>query len=224
VTEVNAIATDTPCVWVFDLDNTLYPAGSTLYEDVGRRMTAYIARELKLATDAATALREHYFHTYGATVIGLMRDHDIDGVAFMQDVHDVTLHDIGPDARLISAIEALDGRKIVYTNGARDYARRVIDAIGMTHVFEAVTSLEDLDFTPKPLRQSFEAFCRLHKIEPQAAHFFDDHPENINTAAAMGFHAHFVGPPGASAQGRPARALIDVLHSLHHVTCAGNAT
>ena len=58
--------------WVFDLDNTLYPARA-LYDEIGERMTSYIARATGLDTDAAWAIRERYFHEYGATVVGLAR-------------------------------------------------------------------------------------------------------------------------------------------------------
>ena len=43
--------------WVFDLDNTLYPA-PTLYDAIGERMTAYIARAIGVEANTALELRE----------------------------------------------------------------------------------------------------------------------------------------------------------------------
>ena len=42
--------------WVFDLDNTLYSAGSRLFDQVDRRMGEFIARHF--AIDAAAARGE----------------------------------------------------------------------------------------------------------------------------------------------------------------------
>ena len=63
--------------WVFDLDNTLYPARA-LYDEIGDRMTRYIARTVGVADSEALVLRERYFHQYGATIVGLMKHHDAD--------------------------------------------------------------------------------------------------------------------------------------------------
>ena len=39
--------------WIFDLDNTLYPASSRLFDQVHRRMTRFIADRFGLDHDAA---------------------------------------------------------------------------------------------------------------------------------------------------------------------------
>ena len=59
--------------WVFDLDNTLYPARSVIYDVIGDRMTDYIARVTGLDAAEALKLRDHYFLEYGATIVGLAR-------------------------------------------------------------------------------------------------------------------------------------------------------
>jgi putative hydrolase of the HAD superfamily len=72
--------------WVFDLDNTLYPVAD-IYDEIGARMTAYIARALSLNEAEALAVRERYFHQYGATVVGLAEHHGVDAHDFLADVH-----------------------------------------------------------------------------------------------------------------------------------------
>ena len=41
--------------WVFDLDNTIYPAASSLFPRVAERMTLFICEELGLNTEDAAA-------------------------------------------------------------------------------------------------------------------------------------------------------------------------
>src|SRR3569833_1692474 len=63
---------DTVETWVFDLDNTLYPAASHVFDQISRRMTAFIAEHFDIAPDAALARQKDYFRRYGTTLRGLI--------------------------------------------------------------------------------------------------------------------------------------------------------
>ncbi|MES1197202.1 MAG: pyrimidine 5'-nucleotidase [Pseudomonadota bacterium] len=182
-----------PKAWVFDLDNTLYPAESTLYDAIGERMTAYIARATGLAPKEAETLREHYFHEYGATVVGLIRHHGVDGAHFMADVHDVDLSIVAPDPALNALIAALDGRKFVFTNGGRDYARRILAQLDLASHFDAVIDLETLGFTPKPHPDAYAQTIALCGIDPRESVLIEDTLHNLIPAAALGFETVLVG-------------------------------
>lgn len=205
-------------VWVFDLDNTLYPAESTIYDDIGHRMTAYIARTLEIDPIAALDVRERYYHRYGATVVGLARHHGVDAVDFMRDVHDITIHDVVPVPALNALIRALPGRRIVFTNGARDYAHRIVELIGLADAFERIVSLEDVGFVPKPSPEAFLRLFNLCKIDPRRAVMFEDHAKNLETAASFEMGAVLVG---VAAQARSAKADLKaptLLAALDHIT------
>ena len=58
-------------VWLFDLDNTLYPAGSEFITLMEGRMTDFVARETGLPRDQARALQKRYLHEHGTTLAGL---------------------------------------------------------------------------------------------------------------------------------------------------------
>ena len=59
--------------WVFDLDNTIYPANSSLFPRVAERMTSLIANHFNIAEAEAAALKTRLFRQYGTTMHGLMR-------------------------------------------------------------------------------------------------------------------------------------------------------
>jgi len=46
-------------VWIFDLDNTLYPAECNLFEQVDRRMGEFIADFLDVPYEEARYLQKH---------------------------------------------------------------------------------------------------------------------------------------------------------------------
>ena len=75
--------------WVFDLDNTLYPASCGLMAEVSARMTKFVAERLNLEPQSALVEQKRMFREYGTTLRGLMNDHDVDPTHFMDFVHDV---------------------------------------------------------------------------------------------------------------------------------------
>lgn len=180
-------------VWVFDLDNTLYPADHEVFADIGERMTAFIARTADVDRDAALALREKYFNAYGATVVGLVKHHGVDAAEFLRDVHDVSLETVEPDPELAALIARLSGRRIVFTNGGRDYARRILARLGVDTAFDSVFALEDAGLVPKPERAAFERLIETCDFDPLRAVMFEDHLRNLEPAAELGFATVLVG-------------------------------
>ncbi len=180
-------------VWVFDLDNTLYPANHTVFDTIGDRMTAYIARHLGVSPEDALAVRERYHDAYGATVIGLVENHGVDAADFLVYVHDAFLGDVAADPELAALIGALPGRRIVFTNGARSYAHRIIAQLGLEGVFERIVALEDVGLIPKPELTAFERLVALCDIDPRRAVMIEDHARNLQAPAAMGFATVLIG-------------------------------
>ncbi len=179
--------------WVFDLDNTLYPAPA-LYDEIGVRMTDYIARKLLIEATHALELRERYFHQYGATVVGLARHHDIDAHDFLRDVHSADHSVLTPDSELRDLIAALPGRRIIYTNGGGGHAERVLKSLGLDTVFDAVFDLEACDLIPKPQRESYERLVAASGVAPAESMFIEDTLRNLEPAHELGFTTALVGP------------------------------
>ena len=75
--------------WIFDLDNTLHDARAHVFPHIDRSMTAYLQESLGLDEAAAGNLRRHYWQRYGATLLGLIRHHDIDPHHFLRETHRV---------------------------------------------------------------------------------------------------------------------------------------
>ena len=174
-------------VWVFDLDNTLYPADHSVFAAIGERMTSYIVRHTGLDETAALALREVYLDRYGATVIGLVENNGVDAHDFLFDVHQVSLNVVPPDPELATLIAALPGRKFVFTNGARNYAHGIVAQLGLDGVFERIVALEDVGLAPKPELRAFERLVALCAFDPRRAVMIEDHARNLEPAAALGF-------------------------------------
>lgn len=173
--------------WVFDLDNTLYPAECDLFAQIDVRMTDYVSEFLGLERPSARALQKQYYSEHGTTLAGLMRHHEIDPKQFLDFVHDIDHSPLPILPDLHSALMALPGRKFVCTNGSLGHAKSVTSAMKIDDVFDGMFGIEEMDFRPKPAQYAFDTFVDRFDIVPEQAVFFEDLSRNLEPAHKMGF-------------------------------------
>jgi putative hydrolase of the HAD superfamily len=188
-------------IWIFDLDNTLYPPGTEFIALMENRMTDFVARETGLPRDEARALQKRYLHEHGTTLAGLMEHHGIPPEPFLTEVHDVSIESLAPDAALRDGIARLPGRKLVFTNGDARHARRVLAHLQLDELFEDVFHIAASDYIPKPRPEAFERMILRHQVDPNRSAFFEDSERNLRPAAEIGMTTVLVGPgaPASSA-------------------------
>ena len=179
--------------WLFDLDNTIYPAECEFMLLVEGRMTEFVARETGLPAPEALALQKKYLHEHGTTLAGLMANHGVDPERFLEEVHDVALDRITPDPVLAQALDRLPGRRLVFTNGSAAHAERVLAHMGIEALFEDVFHIAAADYLPKPAPQTFEKMARRHAVRPPETAFFEDSERNLRPAAELGMTTVLVG-------------------------------
>ncbi|HEV2189570.1 MAG TPA: pyrimidine 5'-nucleotidase [Stellaceae bacterium] len=178
--------------WVFDLDNTLYPASCGLFPLVQERMNEYIGNLLGVSLDEAKALRARYFREHGTTMHGLMAVHQVDPHEFMAFVHDVDLSCVPANPALVAALGGLSGRKLVYTNGSVPHAENLLKHLGISHFMDDVFDIVASDFTPKPSAAPFREFVRRYGVEPSRALMIEDMAKNLAPAAELGMTTAWV--------------------------------
>ena len=179
--------------WVFDMDDTLYPREQGLMRLVQARINAYVVEAVGLNPDEARVLQRQFLDEHGTTLAGLMANYTIDAPHFLHDVHDVPMDSLEPNPRLAEQLRRLPGRKIVFTNGAREYAGRVLDRLGVADCFDGVFAIEDADLTPKPEPSTFRKVIERFGFEPRLAAFFEDTPRNLEPAKALGMTTVLIG-------------------------------
>lgn len=181
-------------VWVFDLDNTLYPPRARLFDQIEVRMTRYVMDALGVTRVEADRLRQQYWREFGTTLAGLMAMHDLDPGPYLTDVHDICLGALDRDPALHAAIAHLPGRRLVYTNGSAPYAERVLAARGLEGLFDAVYGVEHAAYRPKPTHDAFAAIIARDGLAPDAAVMFEDDPRNLAVPHALGMGTVHVAP------------------------------
>jgi putative hydrolase of the HAD superfamily len=172
--------------WIFDLDNTLYRADNGIFAQIEARMTDYVMAFLKLAREDAYARQKDLYRRHGTTLNGLMREHGAAPDEYLAYVHDIDLSDLGPDAPLTAALEKLPGRRFVFTNGCRDHAARILDRLGMAHLFADVWDIRTMGFAPKPEAPAYDSVVAAGGVTCQNAAMFDDIARNLVPARKLG--------------------------------------
>jgi putative hydrolase of the HAD superfamily len=172
--------------WVFDLDNTLYPASSRLFSEVSRRMTAFISEYFDMAPDAARQRQRDFFMRYGTTLRGLMVEHGVDPEPFLEYVHAIDVGLIDANPNLAERLARLPGRKLIFTNASRRHAERVLERLGITSHIEEIFDIAAADYVPKPDRTSYSLMLQRHQLAAENACMIDDIVRNLEPAKMLG--------------------------------------
>ncbi|WP_010162015.1 pyrimidine 5'-nucleotidase [Sphingomonas sp. PAMC 26617] len=195
--------------WVFDLDNTLYPASARLFDQMDVKMTAYVARVLGVDLIEARRIQKAYFFDHGTTLAGLMAEHGVDPHHFLADVHDIEMDVLDENAPLAAAIARLPGRKIVFTNADTPYATRVLDRLGLATSFEAIHDIHAMDLKPKPNASAYAGLCAAFGIDPTESLFVEDMARNLAPAKAIGMTTVWIDNGSEQAAAEQDRSFID---------------
>ncbi|MEP0522037.1 MAG: pyrimidine 5'-nucleotidase [Hyphomicrobiales bacterium] len=190
------VAFDHVSEWVFDLDNTLYPQHSNLFDQIDKRMTTYVARLMNLERDEARIIQKDFYHRHGTTLRGLMLEQEIDTDEFLEFVHDIDHSPIEPNPELALAIKALPGRKLIYTNGSRKHAEAVADRLGISEHFEDIFDIVAADLEPKPNPVPYEKFFNVMGVDPSRAAMFEDLAKNLRVPKNEGMVTTLLVPRG----------------------------
>jgi putative hydrolase of the HAD superfamily len=197
--------------WIFDLDNTLYPASCRLFDQIGARMTEFICQRFGLESEGALSLRKSYFRHYGTTLRGLMSEDGVDPEEFLAYVHEIDLSSLAPDPGLERALSSLPGRKIVHTNASAGHASRILDRLGIAPYFSAILDIAAAGYEPKPAPAGYRELIRRHGVRPESALMIEDIARNLMPAAALGMTTVWLrGTQDWAAEGAEG-------HYVHHV-------
>ena len=213
--------------WIFDLDDTLYPRSIGVHRQLKQRVVLFIADHLKIDHAAAESVHLDYYERFGATLQGMVQLHGVAPRAFLDFVHDIDLSVLTPNQYLIAALHMLPGRRIVFTNASRRHAAATLNAMGMTGLFDAVSSIEDSDFVGKPHLSAFRGFLDAHDIDPSRAAMFEDRVGNLVVPHQIGMKTVLVveqaiGDIEATTKPRHVDAMVENLTAFLHEISSGN--
>jgi putative hydrolase of the HAD superfamily len=172
---------------LFDLDDTLYPTSAGLMDDISQRMNEFMITRLDVPAHDVARQRKDYWERYGTTLRGLYIERHIDPQAFLNFVHDVNVAKyLGADARLDQMLAQIAQTKSVFTNAPADYARRVLDALGVAHHFAEIFDINFIEYQSKPTAFAYDKVVAALPVPARACVMIDDTPRNLAPAQRLG--------------------------------------
>ena len=190
-------------VWLFDLDNTLHDASHAIFPAISANMNTYIARVLSVDGVPATqamidAARLGYWKRYGATLLGMMRHHQVCATDFLHQTHD-----IGPLEALLRAerglgrlLRRLPGRKILLTNAPNSYSTEIVRRLKLHNHFSNHVAIEHMrvhgQLRPKPSKLMLQRVLRRHGVAARDCILVEDTLANLKTAKQLGLRTVWV--------------------------------
>lgn len=172
----------------FDLDDTLYPSTTGLWDLIGQRIDLFMHEFIGLDWAIIPEKRHSLFNQYGTTLRGLVAEYKIDPDHYLDFVHDVPIEELlDPAPELRMKIRSLQQQKVIFTNADRNHANRVIDALSLQGCFQQIIDIRELEPFCKPQREAFErAFLLAGNLSAEDVIMIDDTPRNLETAVQMG--------------------------------------
>jgi len=180
-------------LWLIDLDNTLHDASWTLMGEINRRMTRYIVDQLGVDEAEASALRQTYWHRYGATLLGMVRHQGTDPHDFLAKTHpapDELAAFLKFERGLASRIARLRGERWLLTNAPRVYTHRLLESMRIARLFDRLICIEDMramgQLRPKPSTWLWRRLIQIADRAPSQITLIDDSAENLLGAHRAG--------------------------------------
>ncbi len=173
--------------FLFDVDDTLYPSNSGLWDVIGERITTYMIERVGVDPRRVNELRKFYLENFGTALNGLRHDYDIDADDYLQYVHDLPLdHYLKPDPALEAMLSRIQLEKVIFTNSDVAHSTRVINRLGVTHHFSRIIDIRALEFTNKPDPLAYQKVLTMLNATADECIFADDALRNLRPAKAIG--------------------------------------
>ena len=172
--------------WLFDLDNTIYSPKTKIFDQIDKRMKLFISKKLSVSEDEAFIIQKKFYKKYGTTLYGLMKHYKFNPDEFLDFVHDIDLSKLKKSSSLFEKIQSLPGTKIIYTNGEKNYAKRVLDSLGISDLFESIWDIKKSQFIPKPQINPLKDLIKENNFDISSCVYFEDIKKNLEPAHKLG--------------------------------------
>ncbi|CAL9133069.1 Haloacid dehalogenase-like hydrolase family protein [Musa troglodytarum] len=132
---------------LFDLDDTLYPLSSGIATECLRNIGDYMAEKLGIEQTKIPDLSNLLYKSYGTTMAGLLAI----GYRFDYDDYHSFVHgrlpyeNLKPDPVLRHLLQSLPIRKVIFTNGDKVHAAKVLERLGLEDCFQGIICFETLN-------------------------------------------------------------------------------
>jgi putative hydrolase of the HAD superfamily len=172
-----------------DLDGTCYRSHVGIEVQIIPSMATVAAERLNTSKEEAVQVLRGYRATFGASVIGLEKYHDIEPTGFLDEVFGrIKLNGLcaDPDGRRALRLLRKSSEIHILSNSARTHVQRVIRTLGISDYITDVHTVEKWGFIRKPSPTAFTTTMDTVAASPADVLVIDDSYLNLRTANELG--------------------------------------
>lgn len=177
-------------LWVFDLDGVIYENANEAEKQVEKRMVKFIASRYGCDTERADVVRKSLLKKHNTlySISALVGEGFNEKEVFKETYLSINFNELGVvfSPELQTLISSLPGAKVILTNNHGDFARVVLDKLGISGCFSSVYGINELGAVKKPNRKVFQLIQDATDINNNIV-FIDDEPQNLIAASEFGW-------------------------------------
>ncbi|MGE4546166.1 MAG: pyrimidine 5'-nucleotidase [Desulfurella sp.] len=171
--------------FLIDLDKTLYKPQTGIFEEINNNIEKFMVKYLNLQKEFIESLRLHYVKTYGSTLMGLMKNYNVDPYVFLDFAHSVDLSTIKSNNIIKEKLKSLKGRKVIFTSAPKKHALNVLDRLEVLNEFDDIFDIIEAEFIAKPNKEPYIKV--IQKFPSKLYTMIDDMEQNLITAKLFNF-------------------------------------
>src|SRR5262249_20269914 len=134
---------------------------------------------------------------------------------YLDYVHDIAIESfLASDAELDHLLSLLQATKAIFTNSPADYARRVLEVLGIERHFAHIFDIRFSGFQPKPDPAGYQSVLDALNVEGRAVLLVEDTAKNLEPARALGMATTLIAEPTTEASALADYVVPDVLAAV----------
>ena len=179
---------------LFDLDETIYPKESGLMDVIDSRILLYMTQKAGIPADDAFTKKRIYYQQYGTTLSGLIEEHHIDPLEYLEFVYDINPREFfGPSPPLNYMLQNVPLSKVIFTNAGAAHSERVLGALQVRGHFDMIIDIQAINYKSKPDPLAYKQALEILSVSGASCIMVDDKPRNLIPARDLGMTTILVG-------------------------------
>ena len=150
------------------------------------KMRLYVMNLLKVDNEEAFKFQKKYLKDYGTTLAGLIKNHNVDPIDFLDRVHDLDYSVVQYNKDLKNILQKAPNEKYIHTNGTKSHCDKVLDRLDISNLFNDCFDIIEANFIPKPQQKNYDIMQNRFNIDFKNTVFFEDMAKKPSCAKKMG--------------------------------------
>lgn len=183
--------------WVFDMDDTLYPASLGMKEAIKAAFGKFMTVEYGITPEKFQELSDYYT---GQGLVDPMaeikKEVAFNNAKWAEFACGELPYNIMPNCQITAdLLDKLAGEKVVFTNGSEKHTQTVLSQLGLDKHFSHISHATMRNMRLKPEPEIYKELQNELGTDPQNMVMVDDHPKCLLPAKELGWTTVLVYSP-----------------------------